>query len=80
MTAAYVLAGELGKPRRPLTTTSEFRGLSSNQSKQVPLVRFAPRTRWGLLLRNQIIKASAISGVARLAFGRDIMDTLPVPE
>jgi hypothetical protein len=32
---------------------------------------FAPRTQWGLFLRNQIIKACAIPGLAKLAFGRD---------
>jgi hypothetical protein len=41
---------------------------------------FVPKTRWGLFLRNQVIKACAIPGVARLAFGREIIDTLRLPD
>ena len=41
---------------------------------------FAPRTRWGLFFRNQVIKAFAIPGLARLAFGRDLIDTLQLPD
>ena len=41
---------------------------------------FAPKTRWGLWFRNQVIKAFAIPGLARLAVGRDIIDTLQLPD
>jgi 2-polyprenyl-6-methoxyphenol hydroxylase-like FAD-dependent oxidoreductase len=41
---------------------------------------FAPKTRWGLFLRNQVITAFAIPGLARLAFGRDLIDTLQLPD
>jgi hypothetical protein len=41
---------------------------------------FAPKTKWGLFLRNQVIKACAIPGLARLAFGQDIIDTLQLPD
>ena len=41
---------------------------------------FAPKTCWGLFLRNQVIKACAIPGLARLTFGRDIVDTLQLPD
>ena len=41
---------------------------------------FPPKTRLGLFLRNQVIKACAIPGLARFAFGRDIIDTLQLPE
>jgi 2-polyprenyl-6-methoxyphenol hydroxylase-like FAD-dependent oxidoreductase len=44
------------------------------------LAAFAPKTRWGLFLRNQAIKALAIPGPAQLAFGRDIIDTLQLPD
>jgi 2-polyprenyl-6-methoxyphenol hydroxylase-like FAD-dependent oxidoreductase len=87
MTAAYVLAGELSK------ASQRFEKAFYNyerilrtfiDSKQKGAARFAsafaPRTRWGLFLRNQIIKASAIPGVARLSFGRDIIDTLKLPD
>jgi hypothetical protein len=33
----------------------------------------------GLFLRNQVIKACGIPGLSRLAFGRDIVDELPLP-
>jgi hypothetical protein len=41
---------------------------------------FAPKTRWGLFLRNQVIRATAVPGIARLAFGEDIIDTLRLPD
>ena len=34
----------------------------------------------GLFVRNFIIGAAAIPGLARLAFGRDIIDRLALPE
>src|SRR6516165_6295722 len=87
MTAAYVLAGELGKmgQRHEKAFYNYERILRTFiESKQEGAARFAsafaPRTRWGLFLRNQIIKASAIPGVARLSFGRNIIDTLKLPD
>jgi 2-polyprenyl-6-methoxyphenol hydroxylase-like FAD-dependent oxidoreductase len=41
---------------------------------------FAPKTSWGLFLRNQVIKAFAIPGLARLASGTDMTDTIPIPD
>ncbi|MGB6254760.1 MAG: hypothetical protein WBF62_16055, partial [Bradyrhizobium sp.] len=41
---------------------------------------FVPKTRWGLQLRNQVIRAFAIPGLARLAVGRDVIDRLQLPE
>jgi 2-polyprenyl-6-methoxyphenol hydroxylase-like FAD-dependent oxidoreductase len=86
MTAAYVLAGELGKAgqRYEIAFQNYERTLRAFiESKQKGAARFAaafaPRTRWGLFARNQIIKASAIPGVARLSFGRDIIDSLKLP-
>ena len=40
---------------------------------------FAPRTDLGLFLRNLIIRATALPGLARLSFGRDIIDKLQLP-
>jgi hypothetical protein len=34
----------------------------------------------GLFLRNQVIKAAAIPGLARLTFGADIIDRLQLPD
>jgi 2-polyprenyl-6-methoxyphenol hydroxylase-like FAD-dependent oxidoreductase len=87
MTAAYVLASELrqaGKQHEQAFRNYEKILRSFIDSKQRGAARFAsafaPKTRWGLFLRNQIIKASAIPGVARLSFGRDIVDTLKLPD
>ena len=41
---------------------------------------FAPKTRAGLLFRNQIIRAFAFPGLAKLAIGRDIADRLALPD
>ena len=87
MTAAYVLASELrqaGKQHEQAFRNYEKILRPFIDSKQRGAARFAsafaPKTRWGLFLRNQIIKASAIPGVARFSFGRDIVDTLKLPD
>ena len=86
MTAAYVLAGELAKAGdRHEEAFGNYERLLRAYigSKQKVAERFAsafaPKTRWGLFLRNQVIKAFAIPGLARLAFGRDLIDTLELP-
>jgi len=86
MTAAYVLAGELGKAAgRHEQAFGRYETMlrAFIESKQRGAERFAsafaPRTRWGLFLRNQVIKAFAISGLARIMFSRDIADTLSLP-
>ena len=87
MTAAYVLAGELareggsheeafGKYEGLLRTYIDYKQLRAERFAAA----FAPKTEWGLFLRNQVIKAFAIPGLARLAFGRDFIDTLQLPD
>jgi 2-polyprenyl-6-methoxyphenol hydroxylase-like FAD-dependent oxidoreductase len=87
MTAAYVLAGEL--PRSNGRHEEAFRAYETLLrpwilSKQQSAIRFAgafaPRTRFGLAFRNQIMKAFFIPGLARLTIGRGIRDTLTLPE
>jgi 2-polyprenyl-6-methoxyphenol hydroxylase-like FAD-dependent oxidoreductase len=87
MTAAYVLAGELARSGgsqdeafrryenllRPYIATKQ-RGARNFSSA------FAPRTALGLFVRNLVIGATAIPGLARVAFGRDIIDRLALPE
>ena len=87
MTAAYVLAGELAKAcGRHDEAFDRYEMLlrAFVESKQKGAERFsaafAPRTRFGLFLRNQVIRACAIPGVARLALSRDIADTLELPD
>jgi len=71
MTAAYVLAGELAKAGGQ--HEDAFRAYKVLlrpyiAAKQRGAVRFAssfaPKTRWGLFLRNQVIKAFSIPGLA----------------
>jgi 2-polyprenyl-6-methoxyphenol hydroxylase-like FAD-dependent oxidoreductase len=87
MTAAYVLAGELSR------SGAEY---ASAFSRYEVLLRpflaakqrgarnfggaFAPRTRLGVLLRNAVIGAAAVPGVARLVLGWSITDQLTLPE
>jgi len=86
MTAAYVLAGELAKASgRHREAFANYEALLRNYiaAKQRGAERFstafAPKTRWGLSLRNAIINVCAIPGLAKYAFGRDIVDTLQLP-
>ena len=87
ITAAYVLAGELAKARgRHEVAFGKYEELlrAYIEMKQRGAERFAgafaPRTQFGLFFRNQVIKAFAIPGLARLAFGREIIDTMQLPD
>jgi len=87
MTAAYVLAGELaaadGHHQEAFTKyEARLRAYvgSKQQGAEFFAVAFAPKTPWGLFLRNQMIRAFAIPGLARFAFGRDIVDRLQLPD
>ena len=87
MTAAYVLAGELAKARR--AARRSFQQLRNALARLYRLETKGGRTVFrrlraedplGLFLRNQVIKACALPGLARLAFGRDIVDSLQLPD
>lgn len=86
MTGAYVLAGELAKSSgRHIEAFANYERIlrdfiSAKQRGERFAGAFAPKSRWGLLLRNQIINAAAIPGFARIAFGRSIVDRLQLPE
>jgi hypothetical protein len=41
---------------------------------------FAPRTWYGLVFRNAVMKAFGIPGLSRLVIGRDIRDSLALPD
>jgi 2-polyprenyl-6-methoxyphenol hydroxylase-like FAD-dependent oxidoreductase len=87
MTAAYVLAGKLGKSagchqeafQNYETLLQGYIG-SKQRGAESFSSAFAPKTQWGLFLRNQVIKACAIPGLSRIAFGRDIIDRLQLPD
>lgn len=87
MTAAYVLAGELLKAEGGYGAA--FASYEALLRPYVELKQegaekfggaFAPRTRLGIAVRNMVINATAIPGVARIAFGREMIDTLVLPE
>jgi 2-polyprenyl-6-methoxyphenol hydroxylase-like FAD-dependent oxidoreductase len=87
MTAAYVLAGELAKADgKYMAAFATYEALlrdfigSKQRGAEHFASAFAPRTRWGLFLRNQVISALAIPGLAKFAFGKDIVDSLELPE
>jgi 2-polyprenyl-6-methoxyphenol hydroxylase-like FAD-dependent oxidoreductase len=87
MTAAYVLAGELAKAgERHDAAFKRYEQLLRPyvEIKQRGAERFAtafaPRTRWGLLFRNRVVRAFTIPGVAKFTFGRDIIDSLQLPD
>ena len=86
MTAAYVLAGELTQASGYTEAFANYERIlrSFIDAKQQAAERFAsafaPKTRWGLFLRNQILKAAAIPGLARITLGRDIVDRLRLPD
>ena len=86
MMAAYVLAGELAAAEgRHERAFGRYEALLRTfiESKQRGAERFAtafaPKTRWGLFVRNQVIRTFAIPGLSRTMFGRDIADTLLLP-
>ncbi|HZZ62521.1 MAG TPA: FAD-binding domain [Roseiarcus sp.] len=86
MTSAYVLAGELMRAngrheeafRRYETQLKAFVAAKQRTAERFGRV-FAPRTNFGLFLRNQIIKACALPGLAKLTFARNLVDTLKLP-
>ena len=87
MISAYVLAGELAAAGgQHAAAFGRYEAMLRDyiSGKQRGAERFAsvfaPRTRWGLGLRNQVIRAFAIPGLARLTVGRDIVDSLRLPD
>jgi 2-polyprenyl-6-methoxyphenol hydroxylase-like FAD-dependent oxidoreductase len=87
MISAYVLAGELaeaGGRYQQAFYNYEASLRPFIEMKQRGGERFAgafaPKTRWGLGFRNQVIRAFAIPGLATLAIGREINDNLQLPE
>ena len=87
MIAAYVLAGELAKADgKYMAAFANYEVLlrdfigSKQRGAEHFASAFAPRTGWGLFLRNQVIRALAIPGLAKFTFGKDIIDTLELPE
>ena len=86
MIAAYVLAGELARTETPEAAFRRYEDLLRPfmTAKQNAAVRFAgsfaPKTRFGLFLRNQITRATALPYVAELTLGRLVRDDLDLPD
>jgi 2-polyprenyl-6-methoxyphenol hydroxylase-like FAD-dependent oxidoreductase len=87
MTAAYVLAGELKRAKGDHQTAfaryQERLGafMAGKQQAAVKLSTFfAPTSRFGLFLRNQITKLMATAFVAEVAVGRELRDRIELPE
>ncbi|MBR0754296.1 FAD-binding domain [Bradyrhizobium jicamae] len=86
MISAYVMAGELALASgRYQEAFARYETLLRDYigTKQVAAERFAgafaPKTRAGLFFRNQVIRAFAFPGLAKLFIGRDIADKVDLP-
>jgi 2-polyprenyl-6-methoxyphenol hydroxylase-like FAD-dependent oxidoreductase len=87
MTGAYVLAGELmkagGRHEHAFAAYEKILRdfiVRKQQGAARFATAFAPKTWFGLWFRNWVVRAAAIPGVARLTFGRDIIDSLRLPD
>jgi 2-polyprenyl-6-methoxyphenol hydroxylase-like FAD-dependent oxidoreductase len=87
MISAFALAGELARAGgRYELAFARYEALLRTYigAKQRGAERFAsafaPKTKWGLHFRNQVIRTLAVPGLARLVIGRDIIDRLQLPE
>ncbi len=86
MTAAYILAGEIAVAQGDYQSAFSRYELVLRQfidSKQRAAEQFAgsfaPKTRLGLSIRNQLSKAFVLPFVAELLIGRDLLDRLTLP-
>jgi 2-polyprenyl-6-methoxyphenol hydroxylase-like FAD-dependent oxidoreductase len=87
MIAAYVLAGELGAAdgdhQRAFARYEEvLRDFIARKQRAAEGFAgvLAPRTPAGLWFRNLVINSMAVPGLARYAFGRDIVDRVRLPD
>ncbi len=87
MIAAYVLAGELarsgGSPGKAFQRYERLLRpfITGKQRAAEGFARsFAPKTWWGLMLRNQVTRAFAIPGLAKLVLAGSVRDRLTLPD
>jgi len=87
ITSAYVLAGELSRADgRYEEAFGKYEALlrpyigNKQRGAERFAAAFAPRTRWGLWFRNQVIRAFAIPELAKLVVGNEIIDRLQLPD
>ena len=87
MVGAYILAGELHRAHGDYVAAfGRYQDLFGPfvLNKQKAAIRFAgtfaPKSNFALFLRNQIFKLMAIPWIADLAVGRDLADTIALPD
>jgi 2-polyprenyl-6-methoxyphenol hydroxylase-like FAD-dependent oxidoreductase len=87
MTAAYALAGELGRTSAdPQAAFRRYEALlrpliaTKQKAAEQFAGSFAPKTRLGLFVRNQVTKAFAIPYVAKMTMGSSLLDRIELPD
>jgi 2-polyprenyl-6-methoxyphenol hydroxylase-like FAD-dependent oxidoreductase len=87
MVAAYILAGELhragGDYARAFTRYQELFGPFILKKQKAALRfagTFAPKSKFSLFFRNQVMNLMKIPWIADLAIGRDLEDKIAIPE
>ena len=87
MVSAYILAGELHRASGDYAAAlARYQDLFAPfvLAKQKAALRFAgafaPKSKFGLFLRNQIFNLMAIRWIADLAIGHDLADNIALPD
>ena len=82
---AYVLAGELARAENPLDAFARYEALlqpflrRKQDAAKGFASSFAPKTPFGIFLRNQITKLLGARYLAKLALGRSLIDRIQLP-
>lgn len=83
---AYVLAGELARAADVEEGLARYEQilqpflLRKQQGAEAFAGSFAPRTRGGIWLRNQVTKLFALPGIAKLVMGPTLLDHIQLPD
>ena len=87
MVAAYILAGELYRARGDYTAAfdryQKLFGPFVLQKQQAALRLagfFAPKSKFAMFVRNQVLNLMAIPWITNLAIGRDLADRIEIPD
>jgi 2-polyprenyl-6-methoxyphenol hydroxylase-like FAD-dependent oxidoreductase len=87
MIGAYVLAGELAaRPENPAEAFRRYEQrmrpfiLEKQDGAEQFAGSFAPRTRFGLFVRNQVSKAFALPAVAKFVLRKSLLDRIELPD
>jgi 2-polyprenyl-6-methoxyphenol hydroxylase-like FAD-dependent oxidoreductase len=80
MVGAYILAGELQRSRGDYAAAFGRFVLKKQKAALRFAGTFAPRSSFALFLRNQLFSLMAIPWIADLAAGRDLADSIALPD